>query len=129
MDEISGTGHSSLAMSCTLPLNVLKLDRSFVQQLPDSETDAAVAGAVVSLARQLRLAVVAEGVETPGQQQFLADLGWSYAAGLPVRPPPARPPNSRPGSGNGNSRSDPLRRTGCLPADLLLCANYPGCFW
>ncbi len=89
MDDF-GTGHSSLAMLCTLPLNVLKLDRSFVQQLPDSETDAAVAGAVVSLARQLRLAVVAEGVETPGQQQFLADLGCDMLQGyLYARPLPA----------------------------------------
>jgi len=71
-------------------LNVLKLDRSFVQQLPDSETDAAVAGAVVSLARQLRLAVVAEGVETPGQQQFLANLGCDMLQGyLYARPLPA----------------------------------------
>ena len=89
MDDF-GTGHSSLAMLCTLPLNVLKLDRSFVQHLPDSETDAAVAGAVVSLARQLRLAVVAEGVETPGQQQFLADLGCDLLQGyLYARPLPA----------------------------------------
>lgn len=89
MDDF-GTGHSSLAMLCILPLNVLKLDRSFVQHLPHSETDAAVAGAVVSLARQLRLSVVAEGVETQGQQKFLTELGCDMLQGyLYSRPLPA----------------------------------------
>lgn len=89
MDDF-GTGHSSLAMLRTLPLNVLKLDRSFVQHLPASETDAAVASAVVTLARRLGLSVVAEGVETEAQRQFLAasgcDLlqGFLFARPLPV---------------------------------------------
>lgn len=89
MDDF-GTGHSSLAMLCAMPLSVLKLDRSFVEQLPDSETDVAVAGAVVSLARQLRLAVVAEGVETLAQQRCLASLGCDMLQGyLYSRPLPA----------------------------------------
>jgi EAL domain-containing protein (putative c-di-GMP-specific phosphodiesterase class I) len=74
----------------SLPLNVLKLDRSFVQHLPTSETDAAVAGAVVTLARQLGLSVVAEGVETGAQQEFLAGLGCDVLQGfLFARPMPA----------------------------------------
>ncbi len=85
-----GTGHSSLAMLRTLPLNVLKLDRSFVQHLPASETDAAVAGAVVTLARRLGLSVVAEGVETGAQREFLAGLGCDVLQGfLFARPMPA----------------------------------------
>jgi len=81
MDDF-GTGHSSLAMLRTLPLNVLKLDRSFVQHLPESETDAAVADAVVTLARRLGLSVVAEGVETVAQQQFLAEIGCDVLQGF-----------------------------------------------
>lgn len=89
MDDF-GTGHSSLAMLCKLPLNVLKLDRSFVQHLPASETDAAVASAVVTLARRLGLSVVAEGVETEAQRQFLAGLGCDVLQGfLFSRPLPA----------------------------------------
>lgn len=76
-----GTGHSSLAMLRTLPLNVLKLDQSFVHHLPESETDAAVAGAVVTLARHLGLSVVAEGVETRAQQQFLTGIGCDVLQG------------------------------------------------
>jgi diguanylate cyclase (GGDEF)-like protein/PAS domain S-box-containing protein len=89
MDDF-GTGHSSLAMLRSLPLNVLKLDRSFVQHLPQSETDAAVAGAVITLARRLGLSVVAEGVETLPQRQFLAGLGCDVLQGfLFSRPLPA----------------------------------------
>ncbi|MGE5470189.1 MAG: putative bifunctional diguanylate cyclase/phosphodiesterase [Bacteroidota bacterium] len=89
MDDF-GTGHSSLAMLRTLPLNVLKLDRSFVQHLPESETDAAVASAVVTLARRLGLSIVAEGVETEAQAQFLAGLGCEVLQGfLFSRPLPA----------------------------------------
>ncbi|WP_240481640.1 putative bifunctional diguanylate cyclase/phosphodiesterase [Dechloromonas denitrificans] len=88
MDDF-GTGHSSLAMLRTLPLHVLKLDLSFVQHLPTSETDAAVAGAVVTLARQLGLSVVAEGVETEAQRQFLAGIGCDLLQGfLFARPMP-----------------------------------------
>lgn len=88
MDDF-GTGHSSLAMLRTLPLNVLKLDRSFVRHLPESESDAAVASAVVTLARRLGLSVVAEGVETEAQQQFLADIGCDVLQGfLFARPLP-----------------------------------------
>ncbi|HJV28339.1 MAG TPA: EAL domain-containing protein [Aromatoleum sp.] len=85
-----GTGHSSLAMLRTLPLNALKLDRSFVQNLPMSDTDAAVAAAVVTLSRPLGLSVVAEGVETDAQRSFLAGLGCELLQGfLFARPLPA----------------------------------------
>ncbi|HJW02768.1 MAG TPA: EAL domain-containing protein [Azospira sp.] len=89
MDDF-GTGHSSLAMLRTLPLDVLKLDRSFVLHLPAAETDAAVASAVVTLARRLGLSVVAEGVETKAQRHFLADIGCDVLQGfLFARPLPS----------------------------------------
>lgn len=81
MDDF-GTGHSSLAMLCTLPLDILKLDRSFVCRLPESKTDAAVAEAVTTLARRLGLLVVAEGVESEAQREFLADLGCDMLQGF-----------------------------------------------
>lgn len=88
MDDF-GTGHSLLAMLRTLPLNVLKLDRSFVQHLPASASDAAVADAVVTLARRLGLTVVAEGVETEDQCRFLTDIGCELLQGFFfVRPLP-----------------------------------------
>ena len=71
----------------TLPLNVLKLDSSFVCHLPASETDAAVASAVVTLARRLGLSVVAEGVEAEAQRQFLAGLGCDLLQGYLFSPP------------------------------------------
>lgn len=81
MDDF-GTGHSSLAMLCTLPLDVLKLDRSFVCRLPESKTEAAVAEAVTTLARRLGLLVVAEGVESEAQQEFLTGLGCDLLQGF-----------------------------------------------
>lgn len=85
-----GTGHSSLAILRTLPLDVLKLDRSFVQPLPAAEIDAMVATTIIRLARQLGLTVVAEGVETAEQQSFLAESGCQVLQGfLFAKPLPA----------------------------------------
>lgn len=67
-----GTGHSSLAYLTRLPLDTLKIDSSFVFNLPDSPNDAVVAQTIISMARSLGLNVVAEGVETEAQRDFLA---------------------------------------------------------
>ncbi|MGI4757589.1 MAG: putative bifunctional diguanylate cyclase/phosphodiesterase [Janthinobacterium lividum] len=70
-----GTGHSSLAYLKRLPLDQLKIDRSFVIGVLDSETDASIARTVILLAQSLRIEVLAEGVETEGQRAFLVTHG------------------------------------------------------
>jgi diguanylate cyclase (GGDEF)-like protein len=77
-----GTGHSSLARLRELPVEVLKVDRSFVDGLGTEREDSAVVAAILSLAHALGLHVVAEGVETPLQANQLSALGCPVAQGF-----------------------------------------------
>ena len=85
-----GTGYSSLSYLKRLPIRRLKLDRAFVQELPHNTEDAAIATATLSMARELGMDVVAEGVETVEQKGFLAERGcqvmqgYLYSTPLPV---------------------------------------------
>ena len=82
-----GTGYSSLSYLKRLPLDTLKIDQSFVRGLPQDPHDAAITCAIIALGRSMQLTVVAEGVETQAQQQFLADEGCEQIQGYLVSPP------------------------------------------
>ncbi len=89
MDDF-GTGYSSLSYLRRLPFDKVKIDRSFISELTSNPSDAALARSIISMAHDLGIAVVAEGVETPEQCQFLRRHGCDLIQGyLYSRPLPA----------------------------------------
>ena len=110
-----GTGYSSLAYLKRFPINKLKIDRSFVSDLPHDVDDAAIAQVIVSLSNHMGMKVVAEGIETPEQADFLRQLGCTYGQGFLFSQPLPAPrfeqfaqANLRPESASGAAR--PTRR-------------------
>src|SRR5690606_28894323 len=85
-----GTGYSSLLYLKRLPAQELKIDRGFITELVEGSDDAAIISAIVALGKTLDLKVVAEGVESPDQQELLTELGChslqGYLLGRPVPP-------------------------------------------
>jgi diguanylate cyclase (GGDEF)-like protein/PAS domain S-box-containing protein len=77
-----GTGYSSLSYLCTFPLNTVKLDGSFIAGIEGNEDQTEIVRAIVALAHNLRLTVVAEGVETRGQLSALETLACEFAQGF-----------------------------------------------
>ena len=84
-----GTGYSNLARLRELPFSILKIDRSLIQDLPGKRSDSAILRTVISMARELELGLVVEGIEEPAQRDYLIDLGVNTFQGyLFGRPKP-----------------------------------------
>ncbi|MFS8606803.1 MAG: EAL domain-containing protein [Gammaproteobacteria bacterium] len=85
-----GTGYSSLAQLKRFPIDTLKVDRSFIREIPHDVEDEAITEAIIAMGRTLGVTVVAEGVETPAQQRFLLRRGChemqGYLFGKPAHP-------------------------------------------
>ncbi|WP_348696757.1 EAL domain-containing protein [Duganella fentianensis] len=82
-----GTGYSSLAYLKKFPITTLKIDRSFVIGLPNEKNDCAIAGAIVTMAKELDQEIVAEGVETVEQMDFLRGIDCNHLQGYLFSPP------------------------------------------
>ncbi|KTD11253.1 bifunctional diguanylate cyclase/phosphodiesterase [Legionella jamestowniensis] len=82
-----GTGYSSLSYLKQFPVDKLKIDRSFISELVNKENDAAIARAIINLGHSLNLEVLAEGVETELQKDFVIQHGCDYAQGYYFKPP------------------------------------------
>jgi diguanylate cyclase (GGDEF)-like protein/PAS domain S-box-containing protein len=88
MDDF-GTGYSSLAYLSQLPLDQLKIDKSFVHNIDTKSSDATIIQTIIGMAHNLNIEVIAEGVETEAQHEFLAGAGcWLYQGYLFGRPVP-----------------------------------------
>ena len=103
MDDF-GTGYSSLSYLKKFPIDVIKIDRSFIKDIPDNQDDMEITSAVIAMAHNLKLKVVAEGIETGAQLAFLrrqrCDVGQGYLFDKPI---------------SGRELIDSLRRYPCRP--------------
>jgi EAL domain-containing protein (putative c-di-GMP-specific phosphodiesterase class I) len=77
-----GTGYSSLSYLRLFPVDVLKIDKSFIDEIVDSDQQRAVVEAMVHLAGALQLRIIAEGIETPAQHEVLSAMGCQYGQGF-----------------------------------------------
>ena len=82
-----GTGYSSLNYLAKLPVNILKIDRSFVMDLPSNKKFKSITKAILSMSHELNIKVVAEGVETQKQLDFLRSIGCDHFQGYIFSPP------------------------------------------
>ncbi len=82
-----GTGYSSLSYLKRFPLDVLKIDQSFVRGIPHDQGDVSICSAIIAMAKSMRLNIVAEGVETPEQLAFLKSKNCDIVQGFGFSPP------------------------------------------
>jgi EAL domain-containing protein (putative c-di-GMP-specific phosphodiesterase class I) len=83
-----GKGYSSFSYLCDLPVSTLKIDQSFTENLVENKSQQIVVSSIISMAKQLQLSVVVEGIETETQHKLLKKLGCSqfqgYFVGVPI---------------------------------------------
>jgi EAL domain-containing protein (putative c-di-GMP-specific phosphodiesterase class I) len=77
-----GTGYSSMSNLKRFPIDTIKVDRSFVRELPVNEGDRAITDAIIAMGKSLKMTIVAEGVETQGQIEFLRSHGCDEFQGF-----------------------------------------------
>lgn len=82
-----GTGYSALGYLKRFPIDIIKIDRSFIDSIETGRQDAALVQAILAMAKGMELDIVAEGIETPGQRQLLHLLGARYGQGFLFSPP------------------------------------------
>ncbi|MEZ5423431.1 MAG: EAL domain-containing protein, partial [Pyrinomonadaceae bacterium] len=82
-----GTGYSSLSILHKLPFDTIKIDRSFVSGVGPNGEDSEILQTIISLAKNLRMKVIAEGIETPSQLSVLQHLGCDYGQGYLLAKP------------------------------------------
>ncbi len=127
-----GTGYSSLEYLRRLPVDCVKVDRSFVRGLPDNEEDVAIVNAVIELGHALKLSVTAEGVETTDQLGNLQTAGCDTAQGfLFYRPEPPEVVEQLFADRKAAAEPDPRCRRGFpstpwIPTALALWSALPG---
>ena len=86
-----GTGYSSLAYLKRFPVTTLKIDNSFIDDIPHKQEDMAISATIIAMAHILGFKVMAEGIETPGQLAFLQEKGCdSYQGYIKSQPLPAQ---------------------------------------
>jgi diguanylate cyclase (GGDEF)-like protein len=112
-----GTGYSSLSYLARLPVDILKIDRSFVVALESRGRDEAIAGAIIDLARRLGLTTIGEGIETQGQLDRLGALGCELGQGYLFARPTANEnlvidAHLHPGRSGPSVRKAPLQGSG-----------------
>ena len=105
-----GTGYSALSYLRRFPMDRIKIDRSFVNEIDTNQSDAALARAIIGMAHGLNMQVIAEGVETQAQLDLLKHYGCDEAQGYLLAKPMARRPASRPLHPRNSAKQDTRAR-------------------
>jgi EAL domain-containing protein (putative c-di-GMP-specific phosphodiesterase class I) len=123
MDDF-GTGYSSLACLQELPIDILKIDRSFIEKMDCNRNCAAMVHAVANLSRNLGLTAIAEGIETAEQLAMLRAMGCPLGQGYFFSRPMAA---DKIADYLNRSASPVLAPTACPEVDVLLAVSALGC--